>query len=85
MSVESYRGGRFEKLSIERAEDSNVVVAASGGANNATVTVNHLQELPYNQRHSLNSLDLLLSTQQFTLQATLLFFDVLLLQSVPRL
>lgn len=84
MSVKSYRRGRFEQLSVERAQDSDVVVAASGGSNDATVAVNHLQELAYDQRHCLNSLDLLLSTQQLPLQASLFFFDVLLLQQAPN-
>lgn len=84
MSVKSYRRGRFEKLSVERAKDSDIVVAASGRSDDATVAVNHLQELSYDQRHSLNSLDLLLSTQKLPLQASLLLFDVLLLQSVTN-
>ena len=80
MPVQSYRRGRFEKLPVECAQDPDIVVAASGRSNDATVAVDHLQKLANDQRHCLNSLDLLLSTQQLPLQASLLFFDVLLLQ-----
>ena len=82
MSVKSYRRGRFQKLPVECAQNSDIVVAASGRYNDATVAVNHLQKLANDQRHCLNSLDLLLSTQQLPLQASLLFFDVFLLQLV---
>ena len=80
MSVKSYRRRRFQQLPVECAQDSDIVVAASGGSNDATVAVNHLQELAYDQRHCLDSLDLFLSTQQLPLQASLFFFDILFLQ-----
>lgn len=63
MSVKSYRRGRFKKLPVECAQNPDIVIAASGRSNDATVAVNHLQKLANDQRHCLDSLDLLLSAQ----------------------
>jgi hypothetical protein len=46
----------------------------------SVLLVDGLHELPYHERYTLDSLDLLLCSHQFALQASLLIFDVLFLE-----
>ena len=50
-----------------------------GGADDAIVLVNGLQELTDDQRNALNTLDLFLGVQKLLFQVLLLVLDVLLL------
>jgi len=45
-----------------------------------SLLVNGLHKLPYHQRHTLDTLDLLLCSYQLSLQAPLLILDVLFLE-----
>jgi len=77
--VQSHGGGGFEQLPVQRAEDTDVIVGARGGAHDAVVGVHHLQELADDQGHGLDALDLLLGVQHLPLQVQLLLLNVLLL------
>ena len=61
--VERHAGAGLEQLSVQGGEDADVVVGAGGGANNASVLVNGLQELTNHKRDRLNPLDLFLNNK----------------------
>ena len=79
MAVQSNRSRWFEKLAINGAENSDIVIGTSGRANYAIILINHLHELADNQRHRLDPLDLFLGPKELTLEILLLVLDVLLL------
>ncbi|KAM1205092.1 hypothetical protein ACFX2G_006033 [Malus domestica] len=54
-------------------------VVLSGGAHNPVVLVDHLHELPDDERHQLDHLDFFLGAEKLTLQILLLVLDILLL------
>ena len=68
-----------KQLTVDGAEDPNVVVATGGGADDAVVVVDHLHELTDDERHGLDPLHLLLRTQQLALEVLLLVLHVLIL------
>ena len=81
VAVQRNGRARLQQFPIERWEDADIVVWARGGSYNARVGVDHLQKLPNDQWNWLDALHFLLRTQQLTLEAALLLFDVFLLQS----
>ena len=79
VAVERDGSGGLEKLAVDGAEDSDVVVGSCGGSNDAVVLVNHLHELANDERHRLDPLHLLLRSEQLALEILLLILHVLLL------
>lgn len=79
MLVKGDRSRGLEQLPVQGGEDADVVVGAGGGADDAGVLVDGLEELADDEGHRLDPLDLLLGVQVLLLQVALLVLDVLLL------
>jgi len=79
VAVERDGCGGLEKLAVDGAEDSDVVVGSGGGSNDAIVLVDHFHELADDERHRLDPLDLLLRAEELALEILLLVLDVLFL------
>merc|ERR1719189_967892 len=77
--VERHAGRGLQQLPVQGGEDPDVVVAAGGGAHDAGVLVNSLQELANDQRHGLDPLNLLLGVDVLLPQVPHLVLDVLFL------
>lgn len=69
----------LEQFPIDRRENANVVVGSGGGANNASVLIDSLEELTDDERHRLDAFHFLLRVQIFFLEIALLVFDVFFL------
>eukprot|EP01139_Manchomonas_bermudensis_P015150 Amastigsp_a509598_547.p3 type:complete len:126 gc:universal Amastigsp_a509598_547:911-1288(+) len=77
--MERHRRVRLELLAVKRREHSHIVVGSRRRAHNSIVFVDHFQKLTDGQRHTLDALDLLLGTQELSLEVLLLDADVLFL------
>ena len=64
------KSSRAHHLNDQSSPD--IIVAARGGANNASVLVDGLKELPDNEGNGLDPLDLLLGVEKLLLQVPLL-------------
>lgn len=69
----------FEQFPIDGGENANVVVRASGGANDSSVLIDSLEKLSDDEWDRLDAFDFFLSVQVFLLEVALLVFDVLFL------
>lgn len=79
VTVERDGGRRFEKLSIDCAENSDIVIGSGGGSDDAVVLIDHLHELANNERHRLDPLHFFLRAKKLALEILLLVLDVLFL------
>jgi hypothetical protein len=94
--VESDGGRGLEELAVEGRKNADNIVgtrrrlydAGTAGISNwprnraarNLLLIDSFHELPYNERHTLNPLDLLLCPYQLSLQAPLLILDIFLLE-----
>lgn len=79
MAVEGDGSRGLEELTVDCAEDPNIIVRAGSGSDDGVVLVHHLHELADHERHRLNSLHLLLSAEELALQVLELVLHILLL------
>ncbi len=74
--MKRHRRGQFQKLAVDSTQNPHVVIGARSGTYNSVVLVHHLYELAYYYRHRLDTLDLLLGSQQLPLQILLFILNV---------
>ena len=60
MAVKRHGGRRLQVLSVDGAENPNVVIGPGGGPDDAVVLIDHLHELADHEGHGLDSFDLFL-------------------------
>ena len=77
--VQRDRRRRLQQLAVQRAQDADVVIRSGGGAHDARVLVDGLEELSDDEGDALDALDFLLGVEKLLFEVSLLVFDVFLL------